>query len=112
MLDIAHNLQQFKKYSAFQSGVLTYIISQSENISSLTELKEVFNRFDESGDGYLQLEEITEGLKEVLGHVKGNMQIYQDILISLDKNCNGVIDYTEFLTAAADKDDLLSEENL
>ena len=31
---------------------------------------------------------------------------------SLDKNCNGVIDYTEFLTAAADKEQLLCEQNL
>lgn len=40
------------------------------------------------------------------------MKIYEDILTSLDKNCNGVIDYTEFLTAAADKEAVLSEQNL
>lgn len=60
----------------------------------------------------MQLAEITTGLKEVLGHVKGSMKIFEDILNSLDKNCNGVIDYTEFLTAAADKEDLLNEANL
>lgn len=91
---------------------MTYIVSQSESMHELQELKEVFVRFDESGDGYLQLEEITTGLKEVLGVVKGSMKIYEDILTSLDKNCNGVIDYTEFLTAAADKDAVLSEQNL
>lgn len=32
------------------------------------------------------------------------MKIFEEILESLDKNRNGVIDYTEFLTAAADKD--------
>jgi len=40
------------------------------------------------------------------------MKIFDDIMISLDKNCNGVVDFTEFLTAAADKDVLLSEKNL
>ena len=40
------------------------------------------------------------------------MKVFDDILASLDKNCNGVIDYTEFLTAASDKDVLLSEKNL
>jgi calcium-dependent protein kinase len=40
------------------------------------------------------------------------MKIFDDIMISLDKNCNNVIDFTEFLTAAADKDVLLSEKNL
>ena len=31
---------------------------------------------------------------------------------SLDKNCNGYIDYTEFLTAAVDKQKLLHSDNL
>jgi len=52
---------------------LTYIISQNENISRYGELREAFNRLDESGDGYLQLEELRAGLKEVLGQVKGGM---------------------------------------
>lgn len=72
----------------------------------------MFNRFDESGDGCLQVEEITNGLKEVLGTVRGNMNVYQDILEALDKNKNGVIDYTEFLTAASDKSKLLTDHNL
>ena len=61
-------------------------------------------RFDQSNDGFLQLEEITAGLKEVLGHVRGSLQIFEEILQTLDKNLNGKIDYTEFLTAAADKE--------
>ena len=78
----------------------------------MEELKEVFIRLDENGDGNLQLEEITSGLKEVLGHVKGSMKIFDEIMNSLDRNCNGVIDYTEFLTAAVDKNELLCDENL
>lgn len=31
---------------------------------------------------------------------------------TLDKNCNGVIDYSEFLVAAADKETLLNNNNL
>jgi calcium-dependent protein kinase len=40
------------------------------------------------------------------------MKIFDEIMLSLDRNCNGVIDYTEFLTAAADKEELLCDENL
>jgi Ca2+-binding EF-hand superfamily protein len=31
------------------------------------------------------------------------MKIFEEIMTSLDKNMNGVIDYTEFLTAASNK---------
>ena len=47
-----------------------------------------------------------------MGCVKGNMAIFSDILNSLDKNANGVIDYTEFLTAATNKENVLTENNL
>ena len=83
---------------------MTFIVSQAEATNHLKELKEVFIRFDEDGDGFLQLSEITQGLHEVLGDVKGSMKIFEDIVNSLDKNLNGVIDFTEFLTAAADKE--------
>jgi hypothetical protein len=32
------------------------------------------------------------------------MKIFEDIMSALDKNCNGVIDYSEFLVAASDKE--------
>ena len=91
---------------------MTYIMSNGEHKNQLKELKEVFIRFDESGDGHLQLDEIQKGLKQVLGHVKGAMKIYEEIMNTLDKNCNGVIDYSEFLVAAADKETLLNNNNL
>ena len=40
------------------------------------------------------------------------MKIYEEIMTTLDKNCNGVIDYSEFLVAAADKERLLNMNNL
>jgi calcium-dependent protein kinase len=91
---------------------MAYILSNGENKNQLNELKDVFLRFDESGDGHLQLDEIQKGLKQVLGHVKGNMKVYEEIMATLDKNCNGVIDYSEFLVAAADKELLLNMRNL
>ena len=91
---------------------MTYILSNGENQDQLNELKEVFIVFDESGDGHLQLDEIQKGLKQVLGHVKGSMKVYEVIMATLDKNCNGVIDYSEFLVAAADKELLLNLSNL
>lgn len=40
------------------------------------------------------------------------MKIYDEIMSTLDKNCNGVIDYSEFLVAASDKEQLLNLSNM
>ena len=56
----------------------------------------------------LSIEEIRDGLKRVMGQIKGNLKEFEDLLLALDKNLNGVIDYSEFLTAAVNKQRLLS----
>ena len=101
---MAENLKEFLQLSSFQTAVMTFIVSQAEATNQMKELREVFIRFDEDGDGLLQLSEITQGLHEVLGDVKGSLKIFDDIVNGLDKNLNGVIDFTEFLTAASDKE--------
>ena len=40
------------------------------------------------------------------------MKEFEELLIAIDKNCNGVVDYSEFLTAAVCKQRLLSMDNL
>jgi len=42
---------------------MTYIVSQNENLADLRRLKDIFIRFDESGDGFLELKEISDGLR-------------------------------------------------
>ena len=76
------------------------------------ELREIFINLDSGGDGFLQLNEIREGLMKVQGKVKGNLPMFKEILDGMDKNLNGKVDYTEFLTAASNKRKLASEENL
>lgn len=48
----------------------------------------------------------------MLGNVKGNLKEFERLMQDLDKDNNGVIDYTEFLTAAVNKYQLLSKENV
>ena len=47
-----------------------------------------------------------------MGHVKGNLKEFEKLMTSLDRDSNGVIDYSEFLTAAVSKQALLSQQNL
>jgi calcium-dependent protein kinase len=67
---------------------------------------------DKSNDGMLTLEEVQEGLVKVMGRVKGNLREFQQIMEDLDKDGNGMIDYSEFLAASVNKSKIISEENL
>jgi len=72
----------------------------------------MFLRLDANNDGTLSIDEIRKGLDEVMGTVKGKSKEFKDIMLSMDKDGNGVIDYQEFITAAIDKATMLNKENL
>lgn len=83
-----------------------------EQCDEFNQLRKIFIQLDESNDGQLSVDEIYNGLVKVLGQVKGNKKKYQLLIEQLDSNGNGVIDYSEFLTAAINKTKLLSTQNL
>ena len=62
-----------------------------------------FIDLDRDKNGLLTLDEIHKGLNKVMGNLKGSQKEFEELLVSMDKNCNGVIDYSEFLTAAVSK---------
>ncbi len=51
-------------------------------------------------------------MEQIIGKMSGNKGKYEDLMRSLDKDGNGVIDYTEFITGAIDKATMLSKQNL
>lgn len=51
-------------------------------------------------------------MQTILGVFKGDVAHYEDLMSSIDRNGDGVIDFTEFITAAIDKAVLLSKDNL
>ena len=87
---------------------MAFIVSFYESCSEFDELRKTFFQLDKTNDGRLTMEEIREGLENVMGKVKKHKNIYEAILVDLDKDGNGYIDYSEFLTAAVNKQRLLS----
>jgi calcium-dependent protein kinase len=79
----------------------------------LEELKNLFIRLDTSKDGTLSIEELKEGMEQVTKKIGTQKAMeYEGLMHSLDKDGNGVIDYTEFITGAIDKVALLNIKNL
>jgi len=48
---------------------------------------------DESKDGKLQIEEIRKGIGKIMGDLKVTSKEFMEIIESLDRDGNGIIDY-------------------
>lgn len=75
-------------------------------------LLETFKMFDKNHDGILSIEELREGFKEFLGDQIMFEDELQGILKKIDLNQNGMIEYSEFIAAASNIQQLLTEKNL
>lgn len=60
----------------------------------------------------MSIDEIRDGFERIKLKLKGSRVDYQELMRTMDKDGNGVIDYTEFITAAIDKAALLNMKNL
>ena len=90
---------------------LAFIVHNLVNLNDIQTLYHVFMKFDVNGDGRLTKEELMNGLVNVMG--KANAQNEIDRLMKvIDMDCNGYIEYEEFIRATMDKDKLLSKQNL
>jgi Ca2+-binding EF-hand superfamily protein len=71
-------------------------------------LRLIFLALDKSNDGMLAFEEIHQGLVQVMGNVKGNLKEFQEIMLEVDQDGDGLVNYSEFLAASVNKAKLLS----
>jgi calcium-dependent protein kinase len=72
----------------------------------------LFLQLDTSKDGTLSMDELKAGIGQMKSKLKNSKIDYNDLMRTMDQDGNGVIDYTEFITAAIDKVALLNKKNL
>ena len=111
-LDISANLASFRKASIFQSGVLSFMANLQTSADELEDLKKMFIKLDSSKDGYLSVDELRQGFKEVFGDFVDGEMDYDDMIKAVDTNGDGQIDYDEFIAAAFNRQKLLNKKNL
>jgi calcium-dependent protein kinase len=105
------SLKGFRVEQKLQHAVLTFIASQLINKEESKKLSETFRNIDKNGDGKLSREELLEAYKSTMGK-EAALEEVENIMKAVDVNGSGFIDYTEFVTACAKKDAMLSVENL
>jgi calcium-dependent protein kinase len=103
------NLMNFRKMTVFQQGIVAYIMSFTQRHEEMDRVREVFLELDKSGDGTLSVEEVRDGLVRAMGCVKGNLEDFNRIMADLDKDGNGVVDYSEFIAASINKQTIVDQ---
>ena len=103
------NLYGFRASSKLQRATMSFIASQMLTSEESSELERIFRACDENGDGKLSPEEIEHAL-EKLGF-PSDFDVGK-IMEECDSDGNGFINYSEFLTAAANWNQILSKERL
>jgi len=97
---LVDNLKGFRSQNKLKKAALHVIASQLGE-TQIKELRDVFMRLDNNGDGLLTAAEMKEGLTSAgLKEIPEDLQL---ILEQVDSDGSGVIDYTEFLAATLDK---------
>ena len=105
------NLKAFRTEVKLQHAVLTFISSQLISREEAKKLAEHFKALDKNGDGKLSREELLEAYKNTMGY-EAALEEVEKIMQQVDSNNSGFIDYSEFLLASSQKENLLSKNNL
>lgn len=110
-LSALDNLKNFKVDSTMKQATFAFIASQLLTKNERDGLAKVFKAFDKNGDGKLSLTEVKEGYLEHYGKVMSDEEV-QAMFDSVDTDKSGFIDYSEFVVAAMNQDQLTSSEKL
>eukprot|EP01068_Selenidium_serpulae_P013992 Selendium_serpulae@DN6035_c0_g1_i3.p2 len=115
------NIRQFQASQKLAQAALLYMGSKLTTAEETKELTAIFSKLDKNGDGQLDKEELRAGYMDLM-KLKGvdcsnldNDTLEAEIdsvLNSIDFDKNGFLEYSEFVTVAMDRRQLLSRDRL
>ena len=106
------NLKKFNSERKLEMAVISYIANYVTTAQNNQALRDTFQMLDKDNDGVLSKQELLNGLSKVYGKKAFLHEQIDQLLNNIDLNGNGVIDYSEFVTATADYQKLCTENNL
>ena len=110
ILKCIQNLLSYEVQNKFEELVLAYIVHNMPKINQTKIAIQIFKLVNINGDGKLQKEE----LKKVLLYFVSEEYLinFENIFNLLDSENRGYIEYSEFLRATLDRENIVTEENL
>lgn len=106
-----YNLKHFQAKEKIKQAACTFIASQLLVKKEKEKLDEIFRALDTKRNGKLSKEEFKEGYQKYSGTHFSNKEM-ENIFDRVDVNGNGFIEYSEFVVAAMEQNELLCHRNL
>jgi len=109
-LSALQNLQTFRAEKKLQQAAITFIVSQLASKEEMDQLQKAFKALDLNKTGVLSKEELLIGYKQLMGDL-AEAEVDRIMLIA-DTDRSGSIDYSEWVVATINKNQLLSDEKM
>ncbi|CAI2359896.1 unnamed protein product [Moneuplotes crassus] len=109
---VIKNLKKFTSERKLEIAVISYIANFVASSQNNQVMRDTFQMLDKDNDGVLSKQELINGLTKVFGKQAFLHEEIDQLLDNIDLNGNGVIDYSEFVTATSDYQKLCTEKNL
>lgn len=91
---------------------MMFITTQLMSHKEKENLTSIFFALDKDGDGTLTKEELMEGYAKLYKNRERAKCEVESLMAIADVDNNGTIDYSEFLLAAGNKEELISKANV
>lgn len=105
------NLKNFRADQKLKQATFAFIASQLLTKNEKENLAKIFKAIDKNGDGKLSKEEILEGYDKFFGKAMDKEDVLR-MFDAVDIDKSGFIDYSEFVVAAMNEKQLLTDEKL
>lgn len=105
------NMRKFHADTKFAKATYAFLASQVITTQDKMEADKIFKKLDKNQNGILTKEELIQGYAELYGQDISNEEVGQ-IFDKMDLNKDGKIEYSEFIVAALDEKNLMSEKRL
>mmetsp|Transcript_7067 Transcript_7067/g.11902 ORF Transcript_7067/g.11902 Transcript_7067/m.11902 type:complete len:169 (-) Transcript_7067:927-1433(-) len=108
---VAKNISTLSATFRLRMATATYIATQVVSQNDKVEVLKLFKNYDKSGKGMLAKDHLSRAFQEYFGYIMSDQEM-DEMLMKLDSEGNGMIEYNEFVIAALNDKKLLSKFSL